>query len=129
MRLIEPNSCAMIYFRNNPNSNNDVGGYVARVCEKAVYVGVHRGSNVSTTRTMSLADNPIQLDRPVRIAVTARGEVAQMFRENVLVGEARLTDELLVDGGKVVLGVYNVPNARDDVPYEVVFSDIKIWQY
>ena len=127
VRLIEPRSCAMIYFRNSSTSS-DVGGYVARVCENFIYVGVHRGNNVSVTRTISLSGDPIELDRPVTIGVRTRGDVATIFRDGAEAGEARLTDKLLADGGKVVLGVYNVPNAPQQGPYEVVFSDIKIWQ-
>ncbi|BEL02271.1 hypothetical protein Q0Z83_004620 [Actinoplanes sichuanensis] len=127
VRLNTAGSCAAIWFRN-------VGqvGYQARVCENDIYIGLHNrdgDGKIKVLKTLSLGDSPIGL-APVstRIGLIARGETVEVYRDGVLVGEAPLIERRLqLQEGRVLLGVYNARDVPDTGPYEVAFTDIKIW--
>ncbi|MDI6101138.1 serine/threonine-protein kinase [Actinoplanes sp. NEAU-A12] len=122
VRLSTPASCATFWFRNDGSL-----GYQVRVCESNVYFGVHRSNEVSVNRTMPLSGTPIALDSPTRITLVVRGNVLQVLRDGVQVGASPLEDKEIVDG-RVVLGVYNEREAPVNGPYEVAFTDVKIWK-
>ncbi|GAA1634016.1 serine/threonine protein kinase [Actinoplanes couchii] len=121
VRLNTPDSCATVWFRNEGNT-----GYQLRVCERNLYLGVHRSRDVTVKRTFPLTSGPIEIAVATRIALVAKGDVVQILRDGVPVGEAPL-DEAGITVGRVVLGIYN---ERDPAPgpYEVAFSDLDIWK-
>ncbi|MEV6348915.1 serine/threonine-protein kinase [Actinoplanes sp. NPDC051851] len=123
VRLVTPDSCAAIWFRFQ-----DLRGYQARVCERNVYVGIHRrDGTITVLRTFVLAD-PIALDAaPTRIGLRVAGNTVEILREGAPIGTAELTEPTFT-GGRIVLGVFNERDAPEKGPYEVAFTDIKIWR-
>jgi serine/threonine protein kinase len=124
VRLNTVGSCAVIWFRN-------VGlvGYQARVCENDIFIGLHKqNGKIDTLRTVPLGDAPIMPgSTQARIGLIARGESVEVFRDGVLAGVAPLLEKELQEG-KVLLGLYNNFNAPKTGPYEVSFTDVKIWE-
>jgi serine/threonine protein kinase len=122
VRLLTPNSCASIYLRFSPYL-----GYQVRVCEHNVYVGTHKGPAVAVYKTFPLDDASISLGAPpTRITVSIVGQTLEVLRDGELVGGVRVHDKQ-IKSGRVALGIYTERNAPVDGPYEVAFTDIKIW--
>jgi serine/threonine protein kinase len=125
VRLNTPDSCAAIWFRN-------VGqvGYQARICERNIYIGVHNrdgDGKIVVYKTMPLGDTPIGLAGVgTRIGLIAKGDRVEVYRDGVLVDTAPLTVPELQEG-RVLLGVYNERDAPENGPYEVAYTDIKVW--
>jgi len=122
VRLLRPDSCASIWMRFRDNK-----GYQVRVCERNVYVGTHKFSKIEVLKTFPLDDVPITVGAPpATITVTAHGTTLEVLRDGELVGTVEVTDKD-IDGGRVALGIYTEQYAPVQGPYEVAFTDIKIW--
>ncbi|GAA2708574.1 serine/threonine protein kinase [Actinoplanes palleronii] len=125
VRLEAPGSCAGIWFRfvRVPKLH----GYQARVCENHIYVGLHQSDgDVSTLRTFVLPE-PIALNaEPTRITLRVRGGTVTVSRDGAEVGSAALTEKDL-GAGQLHLGVFSERDAPALGPYQVAFSDIKIY--
>ncbi|GIM88220.1 hypothetical protein Ato02nite_000130 [Paractinoplanes toevensis] len=121
VRLLTEDSCAGLWFRFAPWH-----GYLLRVCEKNIYLGTHKDQAVATIRTFPL-DAPIAIGAaPTTIEVRAVGNQATVLRDGVEVGTVPLTDTQIT-GGRVLLGVYTERGAAEDGPYDVAFSNVKVW--
>ncbi|WP_229074078.1 serine/threonine-protein kinase [Actinoplanes sp. DH11] len=120
--LLTENSCAAIWFRFK-----DLRGYLLRVCQNNIYVGKHkRDGSVPVLKTFPLAE-PIALKAaPTEISLIVIGETVQVLRGGVLVGSVPLTDPEMLTG-RLYLGVFNERNAKKRGPYEVAFTDVRIW--
>ncbi|MFC4072735.1 serine/threonine protein kinase [Actinoplanes subglobosus] len=125
VRLDTPDSCAAIWFRNNGQV-----GYQARICEQNIYIGLHNkdgDGKIVVHKTIPLGDAPISLGGTgTRIGLIAQGDRVEVYRDGVLVDTAPLTEPELQEG-RVLLGVYNERDAPENGPYEVAYTDIKIW--
>ncbi|WP_067501671.1 serine/threonine-protein kinase [Actinoplanes sp. TFC3] len=122
VRLLTRDSCAAIYLRYR-----DLKGYQVRVCERNVYVSTHKSADIEVLKTFPLDDTPIGVDGPpTRITVTVDGSTLEVLRDGELVGTVSVTDKD-IRGGKVGLGIYNEQYTYATGPYEVAFTDIKIW--
>ncbi|MEU4557833.1 serine/threonine-protein kinase [Actinoplanes sp. NPDC023936] len=122
VRLVTKDSCAAIWFRFQ-----DYVGYQLRICEQNVYLGVHRDGKVTVLKTFPIADAPIQLGAaPTLISISYTGEYFEVLRDGTLLGSAMLTDKQIT-GGQVVLGIFTERGAPRKGPYEVAFTDVKIW--
>ncbi|GIF04163.1 serine/threonine protein kinase [Actinoplanes siamensis] len=122
VRLDTRFSCAAIWFR----FDDAKGGYQVRICEKDAYLSVHSADRVTLKKTLPLA-RPIPLyAAPTRIGLRVRGGSVELTQDGAAVGTAALTEPGLTQG-RVVLGVFNDPAAPKEGPYEVAFSDLKIW--
>jgi predicted Ser/Thr protein kinase len=122
VRLSTPNSCASIWMRFSPYR-----GYQVRVCEHNIYVGTHKSTDMQVYKTFPLDDRPIDVGAPAtRITVTIAGEILEVLRDGELVGSVPVQDKEITSG-RVVLGIYTERDAPEAGPYEVVFTDIKIW--
>jgi hypothetical protein len=126
VRLNTVGSCAAIWFRNK-----DQVGYQARVCEHDVYLGLHNrdgNGEIDVFKTVNLGGTPIRAGGDsARIGIITRGETVEVYRDGILLGRAELEDPAL-QAGRVLLGIYNPPNVPAEGPYEVAFTDIKIWE-
>jgi serine/threonine protein kinase len=123
-RLSTPGSCAAIWFRNSGQV-----GYQARVCENNVYLGLHNlkgDGDIDWFKSVHLGDTPIALGTPARIGLITEGETVEVYRDGVLLVTAGLTHPPL-QKGKVLLGVYTERDVPEIGPYEVAYTDIKIW--
>ncbi|MEU8239870.1 serine/threonine-protein kinase [Actinoplanes missouriensis] len=122
VRLVTKDSCAAIWFRFQ-----DYVGYQLRICERNVYLGVHRDGKITVLKTFPIADAPIRLGAdPTRIGISYTGDYFEVFRDGALLGSATLTDKKIT-GGQVVLGIFTERDAPRKGPYEVAFTDVKIW--
>ncbi|GAA2523882.1 serine/threonine protein kinase [Winogradskya humida] len=122
VQLLTRNSCAAIWVRFRVNQ-----GYQVRVCERNVYVGTHKGADIEVLKTFPLDDSPIGVGAPpTRITITVADDVLEVLRDGELVGEVEADDKAMRTG-RVALGIYNEQYAPVQGPYEVAFSDIKIW--
>ncbi|BBH71316.1 hypothetical protein ACTI_80010 [Actinoplanes sp. OR16] len=122
VRLVTKDSCAAIWFRFEGNV-----GYQLRVCERNVYLGVHRSGKVTVLKTFPIANAPIELGAaPTRIGLSYTGKVFQVSRDGAPLGSASLDDERIT-GGQLVLGIFTERDAPRKGPYEVAFTDVKIW--
>ena len=122
VRLLRPDSCASIWMRFKDNH-----GYQVRVCERNVYVGTHKISKIEVLKTFPLDDSPITVGGPpAKITVTVHGTTLEVLRDGELVGTVEADDED-IGGGKVALGIYTEQYAPVLGPYEVAFTDVKIW--
>ncbi|MEV6300319.1 protein kinase [Actinoplanes sp. NPDC051861] len=123
VKLLTPNSCAAIWFRNT----GTVGGYQVRVCERNIYVGVHYASGkITVLQTLPLVDAPIPLGEVTRIGLTVEGDTVRVSRGDSVVGMAALTEEK-IKSGRVLLGVFCERDAAKQGPYSAAFTDLKIW--
>jgi predicted Ser/Thr protein kinase len=122
VRLLTANSCAGIWFRFAP-----FRGYLVRVCENTIFVGTHKSQGgVSTIRTFPL-DRPLVVGAAAtEIGLRAVGAELQLERDGSPVGTVALTDPEIT-GGRVLLGVYTERGAPQIGPYQVAFSDVRIW--
>jgi eukaryotic-like serine/threonine-protein kinase len=121
VRLLTEDSCAGLWFRFAPWH-----GYLLRVCAKNIYLGTHKDQAVATIRTFPL-DAPIAIGAaPTTIEVRAVGDQATVLRDGVPVGTVALTDPQIT-GGRVLLGVYTERGAAENGPYDVAFSNVKVW--
>jgi len=122
VRLLTPDSCASIWMRFVRNR-----GYQVRVCERNVYVGTHKVDDTEVLRTFPLDDAAIAVGSPAtRITVSIVGEVLEVLRDGELVGTVAAQDKDIT-GGRVALGIFTERNAPVKGPYEVAFTDVKIW--
>ncbi|WP_433790398.1 serine/threonine protein kinase [Actinoplanes sp. CA-252034] len=125
VRLNTTDSCAAIWFRNNGQV-----GYQARICERNIYIGLHNkdgDGKIAVHKTIPLGDAPIALHGDgARIGLIAKGDKVEVYRDGALVDTAPLTRPELQEG-RVLLGVYNERDAPDVGPYEVAYTDLKIW--
>jgi hypothetical protein len=122
VRLITQDSCAAIWFRFH-----DAIGYQVRICQNNIYVGTHKNSNVVVYKTFPLDDDPIMLGAlPTTISLKVSGSTVEIGRDGEPVGTVDLVDAEIT-GGNVVLGIYTERNAPEAGPYEVAFTDIKVW--
>ncbi|SDS14845.1 serine/threonine protein kinase [Actinoplanes derwentensis] len=121
VRLNTPDSCATVWFRNEGSI-----GYQLRVCEQNLYFGVHRSRDVTIKRTFPLTQAPIARDVDTRIGLVIQGDEVRILRDGTQIGVAPL-EEADITVGRVVLGIYN---ERDPAPgpYEVTFSDLRVWK-
>ncbi|GAA2660176.1 serine/threonine protein kinase [Paractinoplanes durhamensis] len=121
VRLLTEDSCAGIWFRFAPWH-----GYLLRVCEKNIYLGTHKDQLVATTRTFPL-DIPIGVNEAATtIEIQALDGQATVLRDGVQVGTVPLADPEIT-GGRVLLGVYTERGAPEEGPYDVAFSNVRIW--
>ncbi|WP_328477024.1 serine/threonine protein kinase [Actinoplanes sp. NBC_00393] len=123
VRLLAPNSCATIWFRND-----GYHGYQLRVCERNIYLGEHRsgGGAIPVLRTMPLGDDPIVLGEPTRIDLAVSGDRLEVSRDGVVVDEAALTVPEL-QAGKLLLGIHTERDSPQKGRYEVAFTDLRVW--
>jgi hypothetical protein len=123
VQLLTKGSCASIWFRFQVNR-----GYQVRVCQDRVYVGWHKSTTVKVLRTIFLNDAiTIGSDEPRRITVMARGAVATIDIDGLLLGTVSLKDPDIL-GGKIALGIYNEQRGTgESEPYRVTFTDVDIW--
>ncbi|MFI7540721.1 serine/threonine protein kinase [Actinoplanes sp. NPDC049599] len=122
VQLLTPDSCASIWMRFAQNR-----GYQVRVCERNVYIGTHKSEQTEVLRTFPLDDAAIGLRAPAtRITVSIVGDVLEVLRDGELVGAVPAQDGEIL-GGRVVLGIFTERSAPVKGPYEVAFTDIKIW--
>jgi predicted Ser/Thr protein kinase len=122
VRLLTQDSCAGIWFRFH-----DVTGYQVRVCQNNIYVGTHKGSDVEVYKTFPLDGDPILLDAaPTTITLKISDSTVEIARDGTPVGSVGLTDPEITTG-RVVLGIYTERNAPEQGPYEVAFTDVKVW--
>jgi predicted Ser/Thr protein kinase len=122
VRLLTADSCAGIWFRFAPWK-----GYLVRVCAGKISVGTHKSSGgVSTIRSFPL-DQPLVVGGgPVRIGLRAVGGELELSRDGVSLGTVPLSDPEIT-GGHVALGIYTDGGVSQIGPYEVAFSDVRIW--
>ncbi|MEU4695403.1 serine/threonine-protein kinase [Actinoplanes sp. NPDC023714] len=122
VRLVTKDSCAAIWFRFEANV-----GYQLRVCERNLYLGVHRAGRVTVLKTFPISRAPIELGAaPTTISLSYTGEAFEVLRDGTPLGTATLTDEQIT-GGQLVLGIFTERDAPRKGPYEVAFTDVKIW--
>ncbi|AEV86224.1 serine/threonine protein kinase [Actinoplanes sp. SE50] len=122
VRLDTRYSCAAVWFR----FDDKLGGYQLRVCERDVYLSEHRDDVITAPRTLPLT-RPIALyATPVRIGLRIQGNAVEISQDDTVIGTLPLKNATLTHG-RVVLGVFNDPAAPKAGPYEVAFSDVKIW--
>jgi serine/threonine protein kinase len=122
IRLLTADSCASIWMRFTQNK-----GYQVRVCEHNVYVGTHKGDTTEVLKTFPLDDAAISVGAPAtRMTVSIVGEVLEVLRDGELVGAVPALDKDIT-GGRVVLGIFTERSAPVTGPYQVAFTDIKIW--
>jgi predicted Ser/Thr protein kinase len=122
VRLMTPDSCASIWMRFTQDR-----GYQVRVCERNVYIGTHKDDRIEVLRTLPLDDAAISVGAPAtRITVSIVGEVLEVLRDGELLGTVSAQDKEIA-GGRVVLGIFTERSAPLKGPYEVAFTDIKIW--
>ncbi|GLW31525.1 serine/threonine protein kinase [Actinoplanes regularis] len=128
VRLDRRLSCAGIWFRLADHAIDDgLGGYQLRVCEKDVHLAVHAGNDIKVQDQLPLPKSiPFFAATPTRIRLKIHGNSVEVFQDGQPVGTLALTDSRLTVG-RVVLGVCNDPSASGQGPYEVAFSDIKLW--
>ena len=120
VRLVGANSCAAVWFRFTSNR-----GYLVRVCPANIYVGTHKSTDVTVSRTLPL-DDPIPVGGPpVRIGLQVADDTVTVTRNGAPVGEAPLDDAGLT-GSRVLLGVYADRDAPAAGPFEVAFDHIEI---
>jgi len=122
VRLLSPNSCAGIWFRFVPWR-----GYLVRVCENTIFVGSHKSAGgVTTIRSFPL-DQPLVVGAgPSEIGLRAVGGIVEIERDGTPIGTVPLTDPEIT-GGRVLLGVYTEHGAPQTGPYQVAFSNVRIW--
>ncbi|BCY12553.1 serine/threonine-protein kinase [Actinoplanes sp. L3-i22] len=128
VRLDTEYSCAAIWFHFDDKAfAGKPGGYQLRVCEKHAYLSVHTDSDIVLKNTLVLS-RPIALyGKPVRIGVRVRGDSVEVLQDGQSAGTFPLTEPELARG-RVVLGVSNdLATPARTGPFEVAFSDIKIW--
>jgi hypothetical protein len=102
-------------------------GYQVRVCEHNVYVGTHKGDTTEVLKTFPLDDAAITVGAPAtRMTVSIVGDVLEVLRDGELVGAVPALDKDIT-GGRVVLGIFTERSAPVTGPYQVAFTDIKIW--
>ena len=122
VRLLTADSCAGIWFRFAPWK-----GYLVRVCAGKISVGTHKSpGGVSTIRSFPLDQPLIVGGEPARIGLRAVGGELELTRDGVSLGTVPLSDPEIV-GGRVALGVYTDGGVPQIGPYEVAFSDVRIW--
>jgi predicted Ser/Thr protein kinase len=123
VRLLTPDSCAGIWFRFH-----DAIGYQVRVCQRNIYVGTHKNSDVVVYKTFPLDGDPIPLGEalPTKITLEVSGSTVHISRDDAPVGTVDLVDPQIT-GGSVVLGIYTERNAPDNGPYAVAFTNVKVW--
>ena len=122
VRLLTKDSCAAIWFRFRDNV-----GYQLRVCERNVYLGVHRNGKITVLKTIPISGEPIELDaEPTRIGLAYTGATFEVTRDVARIGGGTLTDPEITDG-QLVLGIFTERDAPKKGPYEVAFTDVKIW--
>ncbi|MFI5898163.1 serine/threonine-protein kinase [Actinoplanes sp. NPDC051513] len=122
VRLLTKDSCAGVWFRFTPWK-----GYLIRVCAGKISVGTHKSpGGVATIRSFPL-DQPLVVGgAPARIALRAVGNELQLERDGSAVGTVPLADPEIV-GGRLMLGVYTDGGVPQTGPYEVAFSNVRIW--
>ncbi|MFF5288270.1 serine/threonine protein kinase [Paractinoplanes globisporus] len=121
VRLLTANSCAGVWFRFAPWK-----GYLIRLCGNKISVGTHKSQGVTTIRSFPL-DQPLVVGGdPARIGLEAVGGELRLERDGVLVGTVPLNDPEIT-GGRVALGVYTDGGVPQAGPYEVAFSNVRIW--
>ncbi len=111
-------SCAGIWF-----SWTGRGGYVLRVCQNVMTVGIDSGTNKAVISQFPLAA-PIGLNESNRIQLVVRGNNAEVYRGSQYVGSAPMTATSL-PRGEVVLGV----TADSTVARVVTFANVEIRTY
>ncbi|MBB4744584.1 putative Ser/Thr protein kinase [Actinoplanes octamycinicus] len=123
LRLDTPDSCAAIWFRFD-----DSHGYQARICERNVYIGVHNRDgkgDVSTIRTFVLKE-PLDRGTAYRFRLGVTADTVTVSRDGTDLGSARLT-EAGYGAGRMFLGVFNERTAPKTGPFQVSYSDVRIW--
>ncbi|MFI5938293.1 serine/threonine protein kinase [Actinoplanes sp. NPDC051494] len=122
IRLMTPNSCAAVWMRFRTTQ-----GLQVRVCERNVYVATHKNADIEVLRTFPLDDTPIGVGAPpTRITISIDHGVLEVLRDHELLGTVDIRNKGM-NSGRVALGVFNEQYAPPDGPYEVAFTDIKIW--
>ncbi|MFI7601610.1 serine/threonine protein kinase [Actinoplanes sp. NPDC049681] len=122
VRLLTPDSCASVWLRFRGNQ-----GYQVRICERNVYVGTHKSADIEVLKTFPLDDAPIGVGAPpTTMTLTMHGETLDILRDGEPVGTVPVTDEDITIG-RVALGIYTEQYAAPAGPYEVAFTDIRIW--
>ncbi|GGN82077.1 hypothetical protein GCM10010112_59210 [Actinoplanes lobatus] len=122
VRLLTPDSCAAIWFRNVKQA-----GYQVRVCENNIYFGVHSSDGkVSVVKTMPLGEAVPLNGEPTLITLVVQGDTVQVSRDGARVGDAPLEKDFGI--GRVLLGIYNERDAPDEGRYEVAFTDLRVWK-
>ncbi|MFI1988617.1 serine/threonine protein kinase [Actinoplanes sp. NPDC020271] len=128
VRLDTVRSCAAIWFHFDDKAfGGKPGGYQLRVCEKSAYLSVHTDDDVVLKDTLPLARPIGTYAAPVRIGLRVTGNSLEVSQDGQRVGTLALTEPALTEG-RIVLGVYNDQNAASETgPFEVAYTDIKIW--
>jgi predicted Ser/Thr protein kinase len=125
VRLLSRDSCAGLWFRFSPWK-----GYQLRICENTIFFGTHKSKeNVTTIHTIHTfpLDQPLPVGGgPSTIELRAVGDTVEINIDDVAVGTAALTDGEITDG-RVILGVTTERGVPQDGPYEVAFSNMRIW--
>ncbi|GAA2883384.1 hypothetical protein Acy02nite_07040 [Actinoplanes cyaneus] len=128
VRLATPGSCAAIWFHFDDKAfDGKQGGYQLRVCEKSAFLSVHTNDAVNLKDKLRL-NKPIgNLATPARIGLHVVGDSLEVRQDGQRVGILALTEPALARG-RIVLGVYNdETTAAGTGPFEVAFTDIKLW--
>jgi hypothetical protein len=122
VRLLTADSCAGIWFRFAPWK-----GYLIRLCANKISVGTHKSpGRVTTIRSFPLDQPLIVGGDAARIGLRAVGGELELTRDGTSLGTVPLSDPEIV-GGRVALGVYTDGSVPQAGPYEVAFSDVRIW--
>jgi hypothetical protein len=122
VQLLTTDSCAGIWFRFRPYR-----GYLVRVCENTIFVGTHKSQGgVTTIRTFPLGRPLVVGAAATEIGLRAVGSELQLERDGAKLGTVPLTDPE-ISGGRVLLGVYTERGVPQTGPYEVAFSNVRIW--
>ncbi|WP_433292884.1 serine/threonine protein kinase [Actinoplanes sp. CA-030573] len=122
VQLRTPNSCAGIWFRFVPWR-----GYLIRVCANTIFVGTHKqDGGVTTIRSFPLERPLVVGAAPTEIGLRATGPEVEVERDGTTLGSVGLNDPSIA-GGKVLLGVYTERGVPQKGPYEVAFSNVRIW--
>ncbi|MGX7675694.1 serine/threonine protein kinase [Plantactinospora sp. DSM 117369] len=118
--LVEPSSCAGIWFR----FTDARGGYVLRVCADGYHLMRHGSDTASET-----GDFPYPPDRRpdgrIRVGVVADGEELRFYQDGRQIGSARDTAPV---AGRVVLGIFSDPASDQgrEPSHRVAFGNVEI---
>ncbi|WP_018350537.1 serine/threonine protein kinase [Longispora albida] len=118
--LLEPGSCAGIWFRFNGSA-----GYALRVCEKKLQI-VEHSTGITIFRDWPLA-TPVTVGTPVRIGVVMVKDKVTIYRDGKPAQSANLNAGYVV--GRVNLGVFPMYKPGDPVESsKVSFRNIQVWE-
>ncbi|MDW5327394.1 serine/threonine protein kinase [Plantactinospora sp. KLBMP9567] len=118
--LVEPSSCAGIWFR----FTDAQGGYVLRVCADGYHLMRHGSETASEA-----GDFPYPPDRRpdgrIRVGVVADGADLRFYQDGRQIGTTQDTAPV---AGRVVLGIFSDPAADQgpELSYRVTFGNVEI---